>query len=81
MAEWSKAEHLSCSLFGGAGSNPAGVTIFKDSVAEWSKAEHLSCSLFGGAGSNPAAVIILIIILIQFGMIYYLKTHSQKKNF
>ena len=27
MAEWSKAEHLSCSLFGGAGSNPARCTL------------------------------------------------------
>ena len=27
MAEWSKAEHLSCSLFGDAGSNPARCTL------------------------------------------------------
>ena len=29
MAEWSKAEHLSCSLFGDAGSNPARCTLLQ----------------------------------------------------
>ena len=27
MAEWSKATHLSCVLFGGEGSNPSGVIL------------------------------------------------------
>ena len=27
MAEWSKAAHLSCALFGGEGSNPSAVSF------------------------------------------------------
>ena len=36
MAEWSKAKHLSCFLFGGAGSNPADVK-FKYSAIQFSE--------------------------------------------
>ena len=28
MAEWSKAVHSSCTLYGGVGSNPTQVTLF-----------------------------------------------------
>ena len=28
MAEWSKAAHLSCALFGGEGSNPSAVSFY-----------------------------------------------------
>ena len=55
MAEWSKAAHLSCALFGGEGSNPSAVIFFVVLWRSWLAHRTYNAKV---AGSRPAGTIL-----------------------
>ena len=54
MAEWSKATHLSCVLFGGEGSNPSSVNLSVCSAIHFNFALKPLLPFPRAAGSKPA---------------------------
>ena len=76
MAEWSKAAHLSCALFGGEGSNPSAVIFFVVLWRSWLAHRTYNAKV---AGSRPAGTIYTL--LSRESCLFLLCAHSNLLTF